>query len=551
MPDDRRRLGLPVTVLTAALLATGCSEGDPTTPNPPGDPPPPPATPTAVAFSTASPTLDRWGDTITLVARVLDQSGNPMTGQTLVFASSDTAVVRVASDGKVTSWKAGSATVSATAAGLSASLDVSVAVQRNPACEVPPAPAAPGPVRGVGSWSDPEILPLGVTDFAGFTMPMDVNGDGRIDLVMGGQAPTVRESYSQTVIVLNEPGGFRDASEEMLLDEVSPLNGPRDYALADLDGDGRQDAYVANPGYDPGGIDGLACGDVSCDGAPNAVLLAQAAGGVRNAAATALVPNPARGFTHSVDLGDVDCDGDPDVFEGRWPNGDAPEPSMLRVNTAGVFAEVSSRVSGGAITPASGSGFCDLDRDGDPELLVAAAPGPLRIFANDGHGRFRALPDNTLPPPRSPLAQNFYSDLNCADLDQDGWMDLIVHDHSFNANDGKWQVFRNRGDMVFEEWSEVLPDPEERYLFPTGGGSSMVYDFNADGWPDLLTGNFVRPLRILWNNGDGFTEQVLQGRWGEVMGAAQAIADLDGDGRLDVWMSMGGETPESWVIYQR
>lgn len=41
--------------------------------------------------------------------------------------------------------------------------------------------------------------------------------------------------------------------------------------------------------------------------------------------------------------------------------------------------------------------------------------------------------------------------------------------------------------MVFEDWTAILPDPEERYLFPTGGGTSMVYDFNQDGWPDLLT----------------------------------------------------------------
>ncbi len=273
--------------------------------------------------------------------------------------------------------------------------------------------------------------------------------------------------------------------------------------------------------------------------------------------ATALSPNPERGFTHSVDLADVDCDGDPDAFEGRWPNGDAPDPSMLRNNMEGTFVEATDRVTGLLTNEAvAGSAFCDLDRDGDPDLLVAMAPGLLRVFTNDGFGYYRELPDSTMPHPRSPLEENIYSDVNCADLDQDGWIDVIVHDHSFNNHYGKWQVFRNRGDMVFEEWSHILPDPEEPYLFPTGGGTSMVYDFNNDGWPDLLTGNSTNPLRILWNNGNGFTEQTLKGRWGDVRGSAPAVADLDGDGRLDIWMSMGGkdketgEDPESWVIYQ-
>jgi len=57
----------------------------------------------------------------------------------------------------------------------------------------------------------------------------------------------------------------------------------------------------------------------------------------------------------------------------------------------------------GIVAPEAASPtFVDLDRDGDPDLVVGDRWGGLRVFRNDGHGIFTALTGSSQSLRRNP-----------------------------------------------------------------------------------------------------------------------------------------------------
>ena len=161
-------------------------------------------------------------------------------------------------------------------------------------------------------------------------------------------------------------------------------------ATADFDGDGWIDIYVAN------------------DGKENQLWLNQHDGTFRNAALLAGVALPVDGKAEAsmgVDAGDVDNDGDEDLFMTELTG----EGANLYVNNGAASFEDRSAQSGlgpaTATTTGFGTGFFDFDNDGRLDLLIvngavqiieaqrqAHDPFPLHqpklLFRNAGNGRF-------------------------------------------------------------------------------------------------------------------------------------------------------------------
>lgn len=209
----------------------------------------------------------------------------------------------------------------------------------------------------------------------------------------------------------------------------------------------------------------------------------------------------------------------------------------------------------------------DVDGDGDVDLYT---PGQAKIWINDGSGNFQARPD-FVPAPRTTVGVN---DAVFGDFDQDGVQELVAV-NLFQVN--KLILYENDGtgaftiedqyltslipyqivsaDFNLDGWEDVAiasgsfaaPSEFEVYLNDQDGTftqTGITYnvsgrtsdlntgDVNNDGYDDLVFTNRDGPHEVWLNNQDNTFSMVVQ-TFGE-RGAAADLADLNGDGNLDV-----------------
>jgi len=218
----------------------------------------------------------------------------------------------------------------------------------------------------------------------------------------------------------------------------------------------------------------------------------------------------------------------------------------------------------------SGIAWGDVDGDGDPDLYVVNFPGARRddqdddardtrnrLFLNDG-GRFTDVTDRA----GVADAEGFGMGASFADYDGDSRVDLYVTNHGPN------RLFRNLGDGTFEEVAGAAGVADPSWSTRVAWG-----DYDLDGNLDLYVCNYIdyedfgfdgaievgtaggayavpftlnpnsfdpQPNRLYRNRGDGTFEDVAatadvantDGR-----SLAATFCDLDGDGWLDLYVN--------------
>ncbi len=118
------------------------------------------------------------------------------------------------------------------------------------------------------------------------------------------------------------------------------------------------------------------------------------------------------------------------------------------------------------------------------------------------------------------------------DLDGDGDLDLVL-----TSPPGDNAVFWNAGDATFER------DPDPGLLQRPWTSSVTAADVDGDGRPDLLLGA-DGALLLQRNLGDRLGDpEVLVQLDGDERVEGAAVADLDGDGFVDVYVSVQGRHP--------
>ena len=339
----------------------------------------------------------------------------------------------------------------------------------------------------------------------------DADGDGYPDLVLACRQPEGDGEYSW--VYWGGPDGFSAARRTRL-----PSQRACDVALADLDGDGRDEILLCQhhnaESYTTHSLAYRALAGRA---------IAEAARWVTHDARRVLVAQAGPGrqlqivFVNTASrsrLGSLPVT----VYLGG-PDGFSPERRWSPPGWGAVDAL-----------------YCDLNDDGYADLVMANAaensvwrdPGSY-VYLNGPHGLPKE-PDWRLPTSRA-------MSVACGDLNQDGYLDLVFCGFSnpellifYGGPDGLGTADPVRLRLDLPD-GHLLTEPRSLHLA----------DLNNDGWLDLFIPDIVsdRSL-ILWGGPDGFSlerRQLLSVRHA----CCARTADLTGNGYLD--LLVGGHQP--------
>ncbi len=239
-------------------------------------------------------------------------------------------------------------------------------------------------------------------------------------------------------------------------------------------------------------------------------------------------------------IGDVDGDGNEDIFLG----GASGQPGTIYKHLGnGKVRPVSQRVLeedlGYEDTAAS---FFDADGDGDMDLLVGSGGNQVgqeltyrnRLYINDGKGNFTRS--------RETLPSSFKNTSTIApfDFDGDGDVDVFIGSRSVVGTygvDPDHLFLENNGNGTFRDATERLA-----YDLRNAGmiTDAAWADMDGDGRKDLVTVSEWGTPKIFRNSGRRLSKMVsdldgMDGWWNVV-----EVADLDNDGDNDLILGNQG-----------
>jgi hypothetical protein len=272
-----------------------------------------------------------------------------------------------------------------------------------------------------------------------------------------------------------EENRFVDFNREGLIPKKVSTEGPR-LAVADVNGDGRDDVYVGGPKGEAGRL-----------------LLQQADG--------RFTPTSEETFRRdkiSEDVQatffDADGDGDLDLYVVSGGNEFSPSAPALQDRLYLNDGRGRFRKAGGRLPGVNQSGSVvaahDFDGDGDTDLFVGGRVVPWSygktpestLLENDGSGRFTAVTEETAPGLQD---VGMVTDAVWADVSGDRRKDLVVV--------GEWMPI-----TIFETTGAGLERTRPEGLRHSSGWWNRVVarDFDGDGDTDLVAGNFGLNSRL-------------------------------------------------------
>ena len=349
----------------------------------------------------------------------------------------------------------------------------------------------------------------------------DFNGDGKIDVALSYFLyPLEDRAVPIRVLTGDGAGNFTDSTTALFGDLPPVTVHGREIVVADFNKDGRADAFFADHGYDAAPF----------PGARNALFLSSGATGLTNA--TSRLPSLAD-FSHTAAAGDIDGDGDIDLYVGNYNGGTEEAPYFLINDGAANFTlsrtGLPADITAGQYNSPTSLLF-DADGDGDLDLLLTpneTQSQNARLLRNDGKGAFTALSAFAMP---KNGATETVIDAKAADIDGDGKLDLVMTTVVDLFKPGTTQIWINDGQGGFaNETASRLPvqTTEDWYT------RTQLVDINGDGYVDLLASNSHKQAVFL-NDGAGRFVQLPEGWLNISQYDRLQAADVNGDGRMDV-----------------
>ncbi len=297
-------------------------------------------------------------------------------------------------------------------------------------------------------------------------------------------------------------------------------------AVGDLDNDGDLDIVLGPGSFGPGW-------------SGQTRLYINAGDGYYTEESSARLPTDAE-ETNDVILGDIDSDGDLDLFIANIPQGTlggAQDNLYLNLGD-GYFMDVTERLPQAEVHSAAGS-FVDVNGDNTLDLIVAHIPP--QILLNDGTGHFADCSATHVPVGVDTL--NIFTIIP-TDIDGDWDLDLIVLNalNPLNFYDQHEEVWINSGEGIFTRHTEFFQSAPD-----DPGLDGDVYDLNGDGIHDIVVAQ-VFENELYLSTGVGQYENVSSTHLPEnFRNAAIQFGDVNGNGLVDLVLA-NGMSPDQLFI---
>ena len=332
---------------------------------------------------------------------------------------------------------------------------------------------------------------------------LDYDNDGWLDIYLlnGSTVPAMKGKEPPPRAMLfhnNHDGTFTDVTDKA---GVANERWGFGVAVADYDNDGWPDIYVANYGK-------------------NRLYHNNHDGTFTDVAEKAGVT--LGGWSTGPTWGDYDRDGLLDLFVPGYVHYNLDHPVLAGKNG----------VSEGACQYRGVSVFCG------PLGLVGESD---HLFSNNGDGTFT---DVSLKAGVADRERRYGFASVFADLNDDGWLDLVV------ANDSTPNyLYRNRGDGTFEDVSYLSGFAVNEEGRAQASMGIALGDYNRDGKLDLFITTFSDDYKTLYRNDGGATFTDVSFRAGignstiPFLAWGAGFLDFDNDGLLDIFVANGHVYP--------
>ena len=220
----------------------------------------------------------------------------------------------------------------------------------------------------------------------------------------------------------------------------------------------------------------------------------------------------------------------------------------------GTFEDLTQKAGLGDPTSKTlGVAVLDFDDDGWPDLMFSNDTQPNKLYRNNGNGTFTE---------KAVVAGIAFSEdgvaragmgVDAADYDHSGFPSLLIT----NFANQMLSLYHNEGKGLFVD--EAPRSEIGRASLLTLGFGCFFFDYDLDGWPDVLVANghidadvqrvqanvkYAMPPHLFRNVGKGKFEEVTkslgQAFASPRVGRGAAYADFNNDGRLDLLLSTNG-----------
>jgi hypothetical protein len=302
-------------------------------------------------------------------------------------------------------------------------------------------------------------------------------------------------------------------------------NGPNGVVVADLNGDGKLDVIVS---------DWCVSNSIPCPNGAVGVLLGNGNGTLR----PAVTYNSGGIYATGLAVGDLNGDGKPDIVvvncgnaSGNQCIGAGGNAGVLFGNGDGTFRPVVTITLGGGGFGAIAAAIADVNNDGNNDIIVAGDclnGGCGGVLLGNGDGTFGS--EITFD-----SGGLIAFSLAVGDVNGDGNLDAVIGNQCAQTpcNSSTVGVALGNGDGTFQtpttyDSGGIYPDGVA--IADLGNGNADIVVANSSTSTTVNQGD----VGVLINNGNGTFQPVASYPASLFGAAAIRVADMDGDGKLDV-----------------